>query len=308
MSLVPMDITQRMNMYLGLIILKPERRHWLLAMLLFAAGPFAFGQLPFTEDFSDDNLEGVWGACSSSLPSSCNGNTPTGWYITGDASGLTNGNDYFYVYQWNGDYILTGRDMDGELCYNSGLITATNTTVNFSVDVFEQSGGCNDYIEVNLIVDGVTQQIDYVSGNFNSRTVTATNVAVTNNIEIQICARNNRNNEFHWFTDISLTSACGAVAITNCASNQTVNTSAGLCSGIVPDLTGSVTHSGSCLSPTVTQSPTAGTTFGSSDGDTQVVTFTVSDGSTSATCSSTLTLRDNQAPTITRCPPDQKLT
>ncbi|MCK3685488.1 HYR domain-containing protein, partial [Maribellus sp. YY47] len=96
-----------------------------------------------------------------------------------------------------------------------------------------------------------------------------------------------------------------APQITVCATDQDVNVDAGSCEGTVPDLTGSITATDNC-SFTVTQSPVAGTKFGSIDGSTQVVTITVTDpaGNTDD-CTATLTLVDNIAPQITVCATDQ---
>ena len=57
---------------------------------------------------------------------------------------------------------------------------------------------------------------------------------------------------------------------------------------------------------TVTQSPAAGATFSGAHGDEQVVVVTVTDAAgNSTTCEVTLTLVDDEAPTITGCADDQ---
>ncbi|MBK9254944.1 MAG: HYR domain-containing protein [Saprospiraceae bacterium] len=91
------------------------------------------------------------------------------------------------------------------------------------------------------------------------------------------------------------------IAIVTCAPNQNVFTEVGVCYGLVPDLTGSVVTSGGCGSVTITQSPLAGTQFGTACGNQQVVTITVMNSGcgTTVTCNATLTLVDDQDPVIT---------
>ncbi|MCO6492278.1 MAG: HYR domain-containing protein, partial [Phaeodactylibacter sp.] len=101
-----------------------------------------------------------------------------------------------------------------------------------------------------------------------------------------------------------------APVIASCAPDQDVLTSSdgtGDCAAEIPDLTAQISATDNCTdaaSLTITQSPAAGTPFGSAHGDQQTVTFTVTDGSgNSTTCSTVLTLVDDEAPVLD-CPDD----
>ena len=93
----------------------------------------------------------------------------------------------------------------------------------------------------------------------------------------------------------------GPLVITTCPADRDINTEPGMCSGIVPDLTGEVVFEEDCGPTTVSQSPTAGSSFGSACGDEQVVTITVTDDGcmVSETCEVTLTLVDEEDPSLT---------
>ena len=99
--------------------------------------------------------------------------------------------------------------------------------------------------------------------------------------------------------------------ITTCPPARTINTSTGLlndCQGLVPNMLAEVVATDNCtsvalLSASATQNPLAGTAFGTANGSTQVVTFTVTDAAgNNQTCSTTLTLVDDQVPTINCAP------
>lgn len=91
--------------------------------------------------------------------------------------------------------------------------------------------------------------------------------------------------------------------ITTCPPSRNVNTVLNTCSGIVPNLLPELIWSDNCPLAVIAQSPVAGTSFGTKNNDTQLVTFTVTDAAgNTATCSAVLTLKDAQAPSIT-CPP-----
>ncbi|MCB0612826.1 MAG: HYR domain-containing protein, partial [Phaeodactylibacter sp.] len=97
----------------------------------------------------------------------------------------------------------------------------------------------------------------------------------------------------------------GAPTIDVCPVDQTVATSSdgtGDCQAEVPNLTGQLQASDACSATanlTVSQSPSAGTLFGGAHGDEQVVILTVTDeAGNSTTCEVTLTLVDDEAPSI----------
>ena len=91
-----------------------------------------------------------------------------------------------------------------------------------------------------------------------------------------------------------------APVITVCASTPSNIPATGSCTGIAPDLTGSVTAVDNCTSsPTITQSPASGATLGLG---TTTITLTATDGSgNTATCTVNQTVIDNTPPTITVC-------
>ena len=91
--------------------------------------------------------------------------------------------------------------------------------------------------------------------------------------------------------------------ITTCATDVTVPVDAS-CNYSLADFTGSIVATDNCdASPTITQSPTAGTTI-TGHGTVQTVTITVQDASGNSTnCTFDVTLNDGIAPTIS-CPSD----
>jgi len=96
-----------------------------------------------------------------------------------------------------------------------------------------------------------------------------------------------------------------APSITVCAPAQTISADAN-CQAFVPNLTGAVVATDNCGPVTVTQSPLAGTVIGTGP---TVVTLTATDGSNNtATCTTTITVNDTTAPSITTCANAQNLT
>ncbi|TDE45911.1 T9SS type A sorting domain-containing protein [Flavobacterium rhamnosiphilum] len=88
-----------------------------------------------------------------------------------------------------------------------------------------------------------------------------------------------------------------------CPSPVTVNLN-GTCQVAIPDLvTGIIDEADNCTTPTVTQSPTAGTLVASSDGTTHDVTISVNDGNGNiVTCIVVVTGNDATLPTFTLSP------
>ncbi|KPJ63465.1 hypothetical protein AMK68_03915, partial [candidate division KD3-62 bacterium DG_56] len=93
--------------------------------------------------------------------------------------------------------------------------------------------------------------------------------------------------------------------ISQCASDKTLSGDAA-CEATIPGLTGEVIASDDCdPSPSITQSPTAGTVVGLGG---HPVTITVSDASgNSTTCTATVTVIDDTAPSISQCATDKTL-
>jgi hypothetical protein len=93
--------------------------------------------------------------------------------------------------------------------------------------------------------------------------------------------------------------------ITTCPADRDIATSSngtGDCSGMVPDLTGEVVATDNCTDAgnlVITQVPAAGSDFGAAHGSTQNVIITVEDeAGNTTTCITTLTLVDDEMPTI----------
>ena len=95
--------------------------------------------------------------------------------------------------------------------------------------------------------------------------------------------------------------------VTQCPISRNVFVNPGTCAGTVPNMLPEFLFTDNCLA-TATQTPAAGSFFGAAHNDTQVVTFTVTDqGGNTATCTATLTLKDNIAPVITTCPANRNI-
>jgi len=90
--------------------------------------------------------------------------------------------------------------------------------------------------------------------------------------------------------------------ITTCPPARNINTSSngtGDCSGLVPNLIPEVVATDNCQVASITQSPLAGTSFGSAHNDVIWVVITVTDiYGNSTTCQVQLTLKDDERPTI----------
>ena len=111
--------------------------------------------------------------------------------------------------------------------------------------------------------------------------------------------------------------SCGSVTITaddvtdpditTCPGDQDLSVD-GSCEVTLPDFTGDAVYSDDCdASPSISQSPTAGTLL-SGAGTVQTVTLTVTDASGNSTdCSFEVTLVDDTDPVIVDCPTDQSL-
>jgi hypothetical protein len=96
-----------------------------------------------------------------------------------------------------------------------------------------------------------------------------------------------------------------APVISQCATDKTLSAD-GSCQATIPDLTVEVVASDNCdASPTITQSPTAGTLAGL--GATTVTLTVTDDAGNSSTCTATVTVIDDTAPVISQCATDKTL-
>ncbi len=109
---------------------------------------------------------------------------------------------------------------------------------------------------------------------------------------------------------VGLTDTCGAIVtvedttaprITQCAAGFGTLSLGGGCEAVLPDLRSGVIAMDNCGTPSVSQSPVAGTLVSS---DT-LVTFTATDGAgLTDTCQVTVTVEDTEPPSITACAAD----
>ena len=174
------------------------------SIVMLCSFPSVNAQLPWTEDFSDNNGEGVNGGCGAT-PSSCSYySAPSDFTISGTYSGLNNGNDWFYVYLWGGRYWLEARDVDNEVCYTSNTLTAAGD-IDFEIDL-EEWGNLdnNDYVSVYLIIDGFPALVQTLTNDFGATTVSAYGISVSSSIAVSVCFDNNGNNDYQAIDEIRL--------------------------------------------------------------------------------------------------------
>lgn len=158
----------------------------------------------YTETFDTDG-EGVAGSCTGSVASTCATNIPPAngqWSIGGDVSGLTATSDFAIT----SGGALEFQDTDTEVCFMTSTIDISAcTTSDFTIDISELGTmEATDYVDVNLIIDGVSNPIGNWMGlgdashtlidDFTATTVTQTGI-VGSSIVVQICAMNNAGTE-----------------------------------------------------------------------------------------------------------------
>ena len=159
----------------------------------------------------DTQFEGVSGPCPDMDPANCTNFTPPSngqWSVTGDASGLTGGTDFFNVFGG----VLNAQDTDSEICFLSQPIDiSTLISADFSVSIAERGDHeSDDYVDVTLIVDGTPMLIsDWMGLGDATHTLigdspddddwistTVMSSGITGSIlEIQICVLNNAGSE-----------------------------------------------------------------------------------------------------------------
>ncbi len=252
-------------------------------------------QLPWTEDFSDNNNEGVTGSCGAA-PTSCNYySAPSDFTLSGTYSGLQNSSDWFYVYLWGGDYWLEARDVDSEVCYTSNTITASGD-IDFEIDLREWGNLENsDYISVYLIIDGTPALVQTLNNDFGTTTVSAYGVSVTSNVAVNVCFLNNSGGEYQAIDEIRITQACNppvascqdiTVALVNGSATITTN-----------DIDNGSTYECGLQSMTLSQ-----TSFDCNDIGANTVTLTVTDNnSDSDQCTATVTVTGSNNPPVANC-------
>ena len=128
---------------------------------------------------------------------------------------------------------------------------------------------------------------------------------ISGTVTVTFTVRDPSNNSVTCSTTVTVQDVDNPV-ITNCPPSRSVVANAS-CQGTVPNMVGEVAATDNCTTVgnlSIAQSPIAGSTISG----TTTVTFTVTDeAGRQATCTNTLTIADNTAPTITTCPAAQNL-
>ena len=158
----------------------------------------------YAETFDTDD-EGVAGSCTGTAASTCATNIAPAngqWSIGGDVSGLTATSDFATT----SGGALVFQDTDTEVCFMTSTIDISGcTTSDFTVDLSELGTmEATDYVDVNLMVDGVSNPIPNWLGlgdashtlidDFTATTVSQTGI-VGSTIVVQICVMNNAGTE-----------------------------------------------------------------------------------------------------------------
>jgi hypothetical protein len=175
----------------------------------------------YMETFDTDG-EGVAGACD--LMGNCATNVAPSngqWSITGDLTGLSATSDFAITSGGS----LEFQDTDAEVCFTSSLIDISGcTSTDFMVSISEAGTmEAADYVDVNLIIDGVSNPITNFMGmgdathtlvdDFTSTTVTQNGI-VGSTLVIEICVMNNAGSEQHFLDNIMVACTTAGSAIT----------------------------------------------------------------------------------------------
>ena len=162
----------------------------------------------YVETFEEDG-EGVAGDCGSGT---CATDMPPAngqWSITGNFTGLMATSDFAIT----SGGMLEFQDTDTEVCFTSSLIDISGcTTSDFMVSIAEAGNMENiDYVDVNLIIDGVSNPIINWMGqgdamhtlvdDFTSAIVTQTGITGSN-MTVEICVLNNAGSEQFFLDNI----------------------------------------------------------------------------------------------------------
>ncbi len=195
----------------------------------------------FSEDFTDfetcDAAE-IAGPCDDADPTLCETYMPNagdGWYLSvqGDVTTLTAAGDNAET-QASG--VLEFQDAEAILCFNSPVLTIGGaTTISISVDVVESGDiEAEDYVDVNLIADGVSSTLtggdfsdgvhtlvgdlpddgDWSTSALIPTTVTGS-AAASSTFQLQICVLNNAGSEQVSIDNVSITDDNSLSAVYN---------------------------------------------------------------------------------------------
>lgn len=171
------------------LIMKRISLSCLFTLLSFT---FIFAQLPYYEDFSTTDGEGVVGASGGignpiTPFNACNSQ----WSIVGNGTGLTAATDYLQV----SGGVLEGQDLDSELCFRTSSIDVSAIT-SLDFDLLATEVGVHettDYVEVSYIIDGTPTVAQTLIDDFNSVTVSLDNIDVSaaSTFQLEVCMLNN---------------------------------------------------------------------------------------------------------------------
>lgn len=171
-----------------------------LFILLFST--FGFSQLPYYEDFSTTDTEGVVGMSGGignpiTTFNACNSQ----WSLNGDGSGLTAATDYLQV---TGG-LLEAQDLDTELCFSTSSINVSGIN-SLDFDLLATENGeheAGDYLDITYIIDGVPTTITNFNGqgdathtlieSFTTASVGLDNIDVSTatTFQLEVCMLNN---------------------------------------------------------------------------------------------------------------------
>ena len=188
----------------------------ILQLLVGVAIPFCTSGQIYSEHFIDQDGYGIVGPCGAS-PETCTVFSipaPTGWTISGDASGLSASTDWFVVT----DGKLEARDLDSEICFESPTIDISGfDSVNITMVVSEQGDlEATDYVDVWIVIDGDSNLLLDLPFSSNGHSLVGdiptdldweqaivTSTGLTgDSVKLIVCAMNNSSSEYIGFDSI----------------------------------------------------------------------------------------------------------
>lgn len=236
-----------------------------------------------------------------------------------------------------GNASITASDIDGGSSDNCGIASISASSTNFTcadvgpnsvtLTVIDNAGNTSTCTSVVTVADttaptAVCQNVTVYLDGAGAATITASDVdagSVDNcgvaGLSVSpagfTCANVGTNTVTLTVTDASGNVAtCTSTVTVNdtisptitCPGNQIESPGAG-CVFVIPDYTALASASDNCGTPTITQSPAAGTSISSNT----TITMTATDaGGNTSSCTFDVILQDNTAPSIT-CPANQSL-
>jgi hypothetical protein len=178
---------------------------------------------------------------------------------------------------------ITVTDMQTPTAVCQDITIDLDASGNATIVAADVDGGSTDNCPADLTFE--ISEDDFNCSNVGDNNVTLTVTDGNSNVSTCVATVSVR--------DVS------APVITTCPANVTVND----CDDVVPSMTGQLVATDNCGLASVTQNPVAGTDFGQVNGNSVIVTFTVTDvnGNTS-TCTNTITIVDDVKPVLENCP------